>query len=322
MRVNPKPFQEEAVAHHIRLLQDRGATAEASVPGFGKTYVAAFVAREVLRQAPAGFSEPAAGNDSDERELLNLLAEIEGTDQTEMSEQRMIAAEPETAAVDVGEVWTAPEENDHAEPPPSFEFAKLDQVRLAPAPEPIAPELTGLERVVDAINRDVASSSEDSDDALNLEEKQETSQRIVFQLDGTRYAVPIGEVLELSTVPKFTPLPNVPDFVRGVTNLRGEVLAVIDLRILLGIRIGNDIVRERMLVVRPPGTDSIAGLIVDSVRGLIRISNQDLREPAGPLEDPVMNYLAGVTEFEDQVLHALDLRKLFRAPEIGALSSQ
>ena len=44
------------MAHHIRLLQERGATAEASVPGFGKTYVAAFVAREVLRQAPAGFS--------------------------------------------------------------------------------------------------------------------------------------------------------------------------------------------------------------------------------------------------------------------------
>ncbi len=45
MRVNPKPFQEEAVAHHIRLLKERSATAEASVPGFGKTYVAAFVAR-------------------------------------------------------------------------------------------------------------------------------------------------------------------------------------------------------------------------------------------------------------------------------------
>ena len=47
MRLNPKPFQEEAVAHHIRLLKERNATAEASVPGFGKTYVAAFVAREI-----------------------------------------------------------------------------------------------------------------------------------------------------------------------------------------------------------------------------------------------------------------------------------
>ena len=47
MPLNPKPFQEEAVAHHVRLLHERNASAEASVAGFGKTYVAAFVARQM-----------------------------------------------------------------------------------------------------------------------------------------------------------------------------------------------------------------------------------------------------------------------------------
>jgi chemotaxis signal transduction protein len=148
------------------------------------------------------------------------------------------------------------------------------------------------------------------------------TQQVVFRLSGTNYSVPIGEVLEMSTVPRTTLLPNVPDFVRGVTNLRGEVLAVIDLRMFLGLAISGDPTRERMLVVRPRGTDAAAGLIVESVRGLARIANQQLRQPAGPLEDPVMAYLSGVTEHDDQVLHALDLQKLFRAPDIASLSAQ
>jgi purine-binding chemotaxis protein CheW len=148
------------------------------------------------------------------------------------------------------------------------------------------------------------------------------AQQVVFRLGGTNYAVPIAEVLEMSTVPRTTLLPNVPDFVRGLTNLRGEVLAVIDLRMFLGLAISGDPTRERMLVVRPRGTDTAAGLIVESVRGLARVATQQLRQPAGPLEDPVMAYLTGVTEHEDQVLHALDLQKLFRAPDIIALSAQ
>ena len=147
------------------------------------------------------------------------------------------------------------------------------------------------------------------------------TQQIIFLLSGTRYAVSIGEVLEMSTVPRTTPIPNVPEFVRGVTNLRGEILAVLDLRTVLGLTPGSDAQRERMIVVRPSGSDAAAGLIVDSVRGLAKIANQQLRQPAGPLEDTVIPYLAGVTEYEDQVLHALDLRKLFRAPEIASLAA-
>jgi purine-binding chemotaxis protein CheW len=58
---------------------------------------------------------------------------------------------------------------------------------------------------------------------------------IVFSLDGTRYAFPIRSVLEVDAMPRITAVPNVPDFVCGVTNVRGEVIAVLDLRLLLGL---------------------------------------------------------------------------------------
>ncbi|MEZ5365126.1 MAG: chemotaxis protein CheW [Bryobacterales bacterium] len=57
---------------------------------------------------------------------------------------------------------------------------------------------------------------------------------IVFGLHGARYAVSIRSVLELDRLSPITPVPNTPEFVLGVTNVRGEVVSVIDLRRLLG----------------------------------------------------------------------------------------
>jgi purine-binding chemotaxis protein CheW len=207
------------------------------------------------------------------------------------------------------------------EPPSDDPNALLDLLAQADD-EPAAPLAAdgSIEAVLGDIDAEL--SSVEAEEQAPSAAVNDLAQQVVFQLAGTNYAVPITEVVEMSTVPRTTLLPNVPHFVRGVTNLRGEVLAVIDLRLFLGLDIHGDAVRERMLVVRPPGSDAVAGLIVESVRGLARTNAQQLRQPAGPVEDPVVPYLAGVTEFEDQVLHALDLRKLFLAPEIVSLSIQ
>ncbi|MBM3786228.1 MAG: hypothetical protein FJW30_17860 [Acidobacteria bacterium] len=194
----------------------------------------------------------------------------------------------------------------------------LEALEAGPA-NSLAEDPDALDELVDKIDGEIGQST--GEDTAKTQAARREAQQVVFLLSGTRYAVPISEVLEMSTVPRVTNLPNVPEFVRGVTNLRGEVLAVIDLRVFLGVGGNGEAVRERMLVVRPKATETVAGLIVDGVRGLARIAEEDLRRPAGPLEDPVVSYLAGVTEHDNQVLHALDLQKLFRASEIAALSA-
>ncbi|MBL8238186.1 MAG: chemotaxis protein CheW, partial [Bryobacterales bacterium] len=190
----------------------------------------------------------------------------------------------------------------------------------------IGPEEVQTREAADALDNVFASMDAEigasgSEAVSAAVEASLSTQHVVFQLCGTRYAVPIHEVLELSTVPRITSIPNVPEFLRGVTNLRGDVLAVIELRTFLGLTANSETPRERMLVVRPDGGDAVAGLIVDSVLGLAAIARRDLKQPVGPLEDPVVHYLAGVTEHEEHVLHALDLQKLFRAPEIVSLSA-
>jgi chemotaxis signal transduction protein len=144
---------------------------------------------------------------------------------------------------------------------------------------------------------------------------------VVFHMSGTRYGLPIGEVLEMANVPRTTPLPNAPDFIRGVANMRGEVLAVIDLRVLLALETAGELLRERMIVVRSPQSDAVAGLIVDSVRGLARLSAGEIVQPSSPVEDRVSDFLQGVASHEDQVLNVLDTRKLFSAPEMLALAA-
>lgn len=145
---------------------------------------------------------------------------------------------------------------------------------------------------------------------------------VVFHMGGSRYGLPIGEVLEMANVPRTTPLPNAPDFIRGVANLRGEVLAVIDLRALLALEsTATDLLRERMIVVRSPQSEAVAGLIVDSVRGLARLGAGQIVQPSSPVEDRVADFLQGVASHEDQVLNVLDTRKLFAAPEIVSLAS-
>jgi purine-binding chemotaxis protein CheW len=139
-------------------------------------------------------------------------------------------------------------------------------------------------------------------------------------MGGSRYGLPISDVLEMATVPRTTPLPNVPEFVRGVANLRGEILAVLDLRMLLDLPPAGDSYRERLLVVKPQGGDATAGLIVDSVRGLARLGEAAIQAPTAPIEDRVAGFLHGVAAHENEILNVLDTARLFSAPEIAALS--
>lgn len=138
---------------------------------------------------------------------------------------------------------------------------------------------------------------------------------IIFVLHGTRYAIPIRNVLEMDTMPKVTFVPNVPEFVRGVTNVRGEIIAVLDLRSLFGLERWEFAERGRILIVHT--TDQqIAALAVDEVRGTAALSLDALGAPAGPIHDKVMPVLLGVGEHQNQVLNVLDVDRMFRMQEI------
>lgn len=101
---------------------------------------------------------------------------------------------------------------------------------------------------------------------------------LLFSLDGAAYALPVERVREISRLRPATPVPRVPDDVRGVVSLRGEIVQVIDLRRRLGLPPVEPGPRSRIVVVF---TDSggVAGLLVDGVREVLRAAEEAMQPP-------------------------------------------
>ena len=139
---------------------------------------------------------------------------------------------------------------------------------------------------------------------------------IVIVVEGAQYAIPIGCALEMDVAPPITPVPFVPDWILGVTNRRGEILAVVDLRKLL--RLDPAGAQNGRIVVASTGDAGLtAALLVDEVRGTVSMPRARFAQPAGSIADTAAAMLAGVADHEGRLLGLLDIRKLLSAAAAG-----
>jgi len=134
----------------------------------------------------------------------------------------------------------------------------------------------------------------------------EALQILSFEVGTQTYGVPVGAVREIRGVTPATPLPDAPPYVRGVINLRGQVMPVIDLSERLGKGVAADSARQVIIVVEHH--DDVAGLLVDAVCDSF-IVPADAISPPPPLgEDAASPLVAAVitTEAGMIVLLAVD----------------
>jgi purine-binding chemotaxis protein CheW len=150
------------------------------------------------------------------------------------------------------------------------------------------------------------------------EDEEPIVNHIVFGLDGLRYAVSIRSVLELDRLSPITPVPNTPEFVLGVTNVRGDVVSVLDLRRLLGLPPLARPETGRLIQVRPTRNVVRSGMLVDSILGMrpVRTGRIEPDETAG---EPVGPVLDGVYDDAPEPLRVLNVEKLFQTDQIRAL---
>jgi len=144
------------------------------------------------------------------------------------------------------------------------------------------------------------------------------SRYVVFSVGPERYAVAVDSVLEVRPSPRCTPLPNVAGFVRGVAHVRGEMVIVLDLADLLGVPSADDSMRERVLLVKPPGQDQVGALLADEVLDLALLSERTLSE--GTVRGPVAPYLRESCRFEGQAIRVLDVAGLFTSGVIREMA--
>ena len=141
-----------------------------------------------------------------------------------------------------------------------------------------------------------------------------TRQLITFELGDQSLGIDIMAIREIRAWSPATPLPNVPPHIRGVVNLRGVVLPVLDLRMRLGWGLTDPTTRHVIIVVKIG--QQLQGMIVDAVNDIVTVNAQEMQ----PLPDigstEAAALLEGLATVDDRMILVLDLDRL--APPLAA----
>lgn len=140
---------------------------------------------------------------------------------------------------------------------------------------------------------------------------------IIFSLADARYAVPIHQVLEVGEPQRITPVPNVPHWVMGVTNLRGDIISVVDAGAFLQLHEKSTPEISSLCVVRNKKLNLTTSLMVDRIEGILNVTEELIVLPETSLGDHLSSYLQGVYEHEGQLLKVLNLEGLLSSMEIN-----
>jgi purine-binding chemotaxis protein CheW len=133
-----------------------------------------------------------------------------------------------------------------------------------------------------------------------------------FQVGRETYGVPITSLHEIVRVPEITAVPDAPDYLEGVINLRGKIVSVMDLRKRFGEKQATLRKQNRILVVEHAGR--LAGLIVDSASEVLKIPADAVEAPPAVFQDGGLNCVTGLGKVGGRLVVLLDMSKLL-APE-------
>lgn len=145
-------------------------------------------------------------------------------------------------------------------------------------------------------------------------------QLVIFQLGGEEFGVEIVKVQEIIRMPEITHIPQSPDFVEGVINLRGKIIVVVNLDKRFNLSLKDVDENSRIIVVEIG--NNVVGMIVDSVNEVLRIPNSSV-EPAPELvlSQISRDYLKGVGKVDDRLLILLDLAKVLTIEEMNEVAA-
>lgn len=132
---------------------------------------------------------------------------------------------------------------------------------------------------------------------------------VVFKLGKEYYGIPINKVISIEKMQESTRIPNCQNHVKGVINLRGEVISLIDLRLKLNMDPKEVDNNSRIIVVS--NDDIVAGLIVDSSSEVIEIHEESIDNPPTSADNEYLSYIQGIGKTEDRLIILLELSKVF-----------
>jgi purine-binding chemotaxis protein CheW len=157
------------------------------------------------------------------------------------------------------------------------------------------------------------------------EKKEELSgeevQIINFRLGNEEFGADIGLVREITRITDITHIPEVPSFIQGVINLRGQIIAVIDLAKQFGLSSRETLPQSaRIVVVEVHG--QTLGILVDEVPGVLKIPRENIVPAPEPIRVKLdKDYISGVGKLENRLIILLDLEKVLAPQDVEEVAS-
>jgi purine-binding chemotaxis protein CheW len=136
-----------------------------------------------------------------------------------------------------------------------------------------------------------------------------------FRVGHETYGVPITALHEIVRVPEITSVPDAPDYVEGVINLRGKIVSVVDLRKRFGKNAGALDRKNRILVVEHNGR--LAGMIVDSASEVIKIPESEIETAPAMMQEGGLDCVVGLGKYNGRLIILLDVNKVLATGEKG-----
>jgi len=144
----------------------------------------------------------------------------------------------------------------------------------------------------------------------------EAKEFIAFHIGAQTFCIDIMAVREIRGWTPATPLPHAPSFVRGVINLRGAVLPVIDLATRLGLMQSEPTARHAVIVVQSAG--QVVGLLVDAVSNILTLTPDAIQPTPEVASEIARTFVKGVVAAGDEMISVLTIQNLLPEPVLDA----
>ncbi|MGB6392146.1 MAG: chemotaxis protein CheW [Candidatus Acidiferrales bacterium] len=142
-------------------------------------------------------------------------------------------------------------------------------------------------------------------------------QIVGFRVGRETFGLPISLVREIVRVPEITAVPNAPDYIEGVINLRGRIIPVVDLRKRFGEKATAPSKKNRIIVVE--FDNRAIGLMVHSASEVLRLPPSEIAAPHHVFQEGELDYITGVGKLNGRLVILLDLQRILQRGEIHRL---
>lgn len=136
----------------------------------------------------------------------------------------------------------------------------------------------------------------------------DNKQYVVFLLGKENYGVEIHSVTTIEKMLPFARVPKTPDYIKGVINLRGEIVPIMDIRTRFGMEIKEESEETRIIIIKV--NDISLGIIVDEVDEVLNLKEEAIENVANFTNDLSMDYILGVGKIDGRIVTLLNIEKL------------